>query len=170
MEGQEIKITSFADDASYFVKDESSAVNLLTTIESFSSISGLKINRSKSEFLILKFESLTANYEDTFLDIPVVDTVKVLGHYFGKNKLICDYQNFYSKLNIIEKVVNIWKQRDLTLFGKNTLITALINSKILYNSQIDIPPPEFLKSVEKLKKSFLWGGGFPKNITPQSNW
>ena len=59
-------------------------------------------------------------------------------------------------------MVNIWKKRDLTLFGKNNVITALINSQILFNAQIETPPPDFLKIVENIKKSFLWGGGCPK--------
>ena len=61
----------------------------------------------------------------------MVDNVKVLGHYFGKNKLVCNYQNFYSKITKIQKLIKIWSQRDLTLFGKNTIISAVINSQIL---------------------------------------
>ena len=154
IEGQEIKISAFADDASYFVRDENSAFNLLSTIESFSRISGLQINRSKSECMILQFETHLANYEDIFLGIPIVDNVKVLGHYFGKNKLICTYQNFYSKLNKMERTLNIWKQGDLTIFVKNILITSLINSQLLYNAQIEIPPNDFIKMVESIKKRF----------------
>ena len=60
------------------------------------------------------------------MDIPVVESVKVIGHHFGKNKAICDYQNFYSKINKMEKMINMWKQRDLTLFGKNVILSSLI--------------------------------------------
>ena len=162
VEGHEIKLTSFADDATYFIKDETSARKLLSKIDSFSKISGLQINRSKSECLLLQFETIASNYNEKCLGIPVVETVKVLGHHFGHNKLICNYHNFYSKLIKIEKITQIWNQRNLTLFGKNILISALINSQILFNSQIETPPPEFLKMTEKLKKSFLWGGGIPK--------
>ena len=42
------------------------------------------------------------------------------------------------------------------------MFSALINSKILYNAQIETPPPDLLKIIEKLKKSFLWGRGTPK--------
>ena len=162
VEGHEIKLTSFADDATYFIKDETSARKLLSKIDSFSKISGLQINRSKSECLLLQFETIASNYNEKCLGIPVVETVKVLGHHFGHNKLICNYHNFYSKLIKIEKITQIWNQRNLTLFGKNILISALINSQILFNSQIETPPLEFLKMTEKLKKSFLWGGGIPK--------
>ena len=38
LEGNEIKLTSLADDASYFVKDERSGFNLLSTIEAFAQL------------------------------------------------------------------------------------------------------------------------------------
>ena len=58
----------------------------------------------------------------------------------------------------MQKIINIWKQRPLTLIGKN----LLINSSFLFNAQIEIPPPDFIKLVDKQNKSFLWGGGTPK--------
>ena len=97
-------------------------------IRKFSKVSGLEVNRSKSECLLLDFEGNLYEYEDNFLGIPVVDNLKVLGHYHGKNKIICDFQNFFSKLENIEKIMNIWKQRYLTIFGKNLLINSLCNS------------------------------------------
>lgn len=162
IEGEEIKLSALADDASYFLRDENSVFNLLSTIESFSRISGLQVNRSKSECLILQFESHLANYEENIFGIPVVDNLKILGHYFGKNQLICNYQNFYSKIKKVERILNMWKQRDLTIFGKNVLLTSLINSQLLYNAQIEIPPNDFIKQIESIKKRFLWGGGVSK--------
>ena len=162
LEGHEIKLSAFADDATYFTRDKSSSDKLLATIDSFSKVSGLQINRSKSECLLLQHKAQASNYMEKCCGIPVVDIVKVLGHFFGKNKLVCDYQNFYSKIPKVEKIMHIWKQRNLTLFGKNILITTLINSQILFNAQIETPPPDFLKIIERLKKTFLWGGGTPK--------
>ena len=57
IENNELKLTAFADDASYFMKDKESAENLLTKIEAFSKVSGLEINRTKSECLQLSFEA-----------------------------------------------------------------------------------------------------------------
>ena len=115
------------------MKDKKSTENLLKHIEDYSKISGLEINRTKSECLLLEFQLDLGEGGGSFLGIPIVETVKILGHYFGKNKLICDFQNFYSKLSKMDKIVNIWKQRNLTLFGKNTVIKALINSLMIYN-------------------------------------
>ena len=158
IENNEIKLTAYADDASYFIRDKYSAENLLQKIELFSKISGLEVNRSKSECLILSFEVDLGENRGTFLGIPIVENLKVLGHFHGKSQLVCNYHNFYSKLEKIKKILSIWKQRNLTLFGKNLLINALSSSLFVFNSQIDYPPTDFIKLVEKLHKDFLWAG------------
>ena len=157
----EVKLTSYADDASYFMKDKISAETLLLAIEKFSKVSGLEVNRTKSECLLFDFE-LNLSPHDKFCGIPVVDNIKILGHLFGKNKTICDFQNLYSKINKLEKIENIWKQRTLTLMGKNLLINSLLNSLFIFNAQIEIPPTDFTKIVEAKNKEFLWGGGTAK--------
>ena len=111
-------MTAYADDASYFMKDIVSAENLLKTIKLFSKKSGLEVNRSKSECLLLSFEMGLNKYSEHFSGIPVVQDLKVLGHYFGKNNLICNFQNFYRKLETMSKLFNIWRQRSLTVMGK----------------------------------------------------
>ena len=58
----------------------------------------------------------------------------------------------------MEKILNGWKQRNLTLLGKSMLIDSLSTSLFTYNCQIDSPPADFLNIVEKLHKSFLWQG------------
>ena len=62
----------------------------------------------------------------------------------------------------MSKLFNIWRQRSLTIMGKNLLINSLSTSLFLFNSQIEIPPIDFVKSVEKVHKDFLWSGGTPK--------
>ena len=70
---------------------------MLIKIEHFSKISGLVVNRTKSECLLLSFE-VELGEGAQFLGIPVVENLKILGHFYGKNELICNYQNFYRKL------------------------------------------------------------------------
>ena len=158
IEKNELKLTAYADDASYFMKDKNSAENLMNKIELFSKTSGLEVNRSKSECLLLSFEMNLNEYSEHFLGIPVVENLKILGHFHGKNQLVCNFQNFYSKLEKITKILNVWKQRYLTIVGKNLLINSLSTSLFIFNAQIDIPPVDFIKSVEKIHKDFLWLG------------
>ena len=156
----EIKLTSYADDATYFLKNRISAEILLSKIAEFSKVSGLEINKSKSECLLLDFEMHLSS--DELCGIPVVENVKILGHYFGKNKIICDYQNFYSKLSKFERITAVWKQRGLTIVGRNLLINSLLNTLFLFNAQVEIPPCDFIKIAEAKNKDFLWNGGVAK--------
>ena len=82
------------------------------------------MNRTKSECLLLDYEMNLSRQEDKVVEIPIVDNLKILGHYFGKNRLVCEYQNFYAKLGKVDKVINMWKQKTLTLMGKSLLINA----------------------------------------------
>jgi hypothetical protein len=81
----EIKLTAYADDASYFLKDQASAENLLKIVEKFSKVSGLEVNRTKSECLMLDFDMNLNTTNDTLCGIPLVENIKILGHSFGKN-------------------------------------------------------------------------------------
>ena len=159
----EIKLTSFADDATYFLKNRISVERLLIVIEQFSMVSGLEINRTKSECLLLDFEmNLDIHENDYLFGIPVVDNLKILGHYYGKSQMVCDFNHFYSKLNKMDEIVSMWKMRSLTIMGRNTLLKALINSLFMFNAQIEFPPKEFIKIIETKNKQFLWDGGIAK--------
>ena len=155
-------MTAYTDAASYFIKNKISAGHLLHKIELFPKTSGLEVNKSKSECLLLSFEMDVSGYDEHFLGIPTVENLKILGHYHGKSELVCKYQNFYSKLEKMSKILNIWRQRNLTLIGKNLLINSLSTSLFIFNAQIDIPPVDFIKLVESLHNNFLWSGGMPK--------
>ena len=53
----------------------------------------------------------------------------------------CDLLNkFFRKLSKFETIENIWRNRPLTIFGKNLLINSVQNSLCSFNAQIDIPP------------------------------
>ena len=68
------------------MRDIESAELLLSLIEQFSKVSGLEVNRSKSECLLLDFEGTLSEYDDNFMGIPVVDDLKILGHFHGKKE------------------------------------------------------------------------------------
>ena len=158
----EVKLTSFADDATYFLKDTDAAECLLRVIASFSKVSVLEINKTKSECLILDFEMGLDSNDSKFCGIPIVENLRILGHFFGKSKIVCNYQNFYSKLSKYDRLIAMWKQRDMTIIGRNLLINSLFISLILFNAHIEAPPKEFIRISDMKNKSFLWNGGVAK--------
>ena len=119
----------------YLLKDRISVERLLFVLEQFSLVSGLESNRTKTECLLLDFEmNLDIHENDCLLGIPVVDNLKILGHFYGKSQIVCNFNNFYSKLEKVDKIVNMWNMRSLIIMGKNTLIKSLINSLFMFNA------------------------------------
>ena len=53
--------------------------------------------------------------------------VKTLGIHFS-----CDQeQNFYERLSDIQKTINLWSLRGLSLFGKVTIVKSFLIPKLL---------------------------------------
>ena len=72
-------------------------------------------------------------------------------------------QNFQDRLNEIQKMINLWKLRGLSLFGKVTIVKSFLIPKLLYVSSIIETPPEIIKQLEKMIYTFLWKG--PDKVT-----
>ena len=50
------------------------------------------------------------------------------------------------------------KKRKLTIFGKCEVINTLEISKLIYTASIlPLPPPNFIKEINKLIYNYLWG-------------
>lgn len=54
------------------------------------------------------------------------DTLKCLGIYVGLNKYICNEKNWIYKLQEFEKILDSWRCRKLTIFGKSQIVNSLI--------------------------------------------
>ena len=123
----------------------------------FSNVAGPKLNLNKTECL------LTGTYVNTFSNdnhihgVKIAKNVKCLGVYLGHDKEICYTGNWTNKLEKLEKILSVWKRRNLTIFGKCTIVNTLAISKLVYNAFIlPNPKPEFFKQVSKIIYNFLW--------------
>ena len=79
-------------------------------------------------------------------------TVKILGFHFSYNKKIENYENFPKQITSIEKVLQLWRLRDLTLEGKVTVFKALAISKIVHLALITNIPTSTIKELNKIQK------------------
>ena len=59
-------------------------------------------------------------------------------------------------------LLNIWKQRWLSLTGKIQVFKSLIASKPVYIATMKNIPPQFLDDLQVLLKDFIWDGKRPK--------
>lgn len=155
--GNMSKISQYADDATFLLQDEASLDHLLSSLDTFSHLSGLRMNNHKSHLLLL------GNHKDpppSIRGIQVSDKVKILGIFF-KSKMEEDEHyrwNFAPRLEQIKKVCGNWMNRNMSLKGKVTLINALMISVLQYPCACSYTPTRVLVEFKKVVTDFLWGG------------
>lgn len=125
----EFKLLQYADDTTAILKDEASARNFLSEIDTFGKISGLNINSSKTKAINLGINpvfKLPNNIKWSN------EPLKVLGIYVGWNMTEANELTFREKIANIKKLLHSWKTRKLTLNGKVLVIKSLAISQIIY--------------------------------------
>ena len=154
---RELKLTQLADDTTLFLKNPSSLRKCLSIINEFHQCSGLKLNIEKTEVIAV---GRKPNLND--LPVKLVTEAHSLGICYTDNIDEIIYKNHLDKLEELEKTLNQWKCRKLTLLGKNTVIKTLIVPKINYLVASLITPEWFVNRVQELIFDFLWDGKPPK--------
>ena len=151
---REIKTTQYADDTTVFLKNLKSMSELLKLLEKFERCSGLKINLTKSEALWL---GSWRNRKDTPFNLKwPKESVLALGIHFSNSKEVSDKLNFHEKLDVLEKALNNWKRRKLTLLGKINIIKSLGISKLIFTASVLPTPEKFCEQVNKITFNFIW--------------
>ena len=64
--------------------------------------------------------------------------------------------NVHGKCEKIEKILNSWRTRKLTLYGKINIIKTLGLSKLIFNASVLPIPENVAQEVNKLTIKFLW--------------
>jgi endonuclease/exonuclease/phosphatase family metal-dependent hydrolase len=151
----EIKLLSYADDTTVFLQDENDAKYLFKFLNKFEKCSGLKMNRDKTEGFWLG-----VNKDSTYkpLGIKWSTVIKILGIFISYNKDTMTKNNFDDRLLKIKNKFNMWKKRDLTIYGKILIIKTFALSQILYTSTVLHIPDKIVKEIQNLIFCFLWNG------------
>ena len=153
--GSEIKLVTFADDMTSFVRDKFSHRTLFDTIALFSTYSGLKVNHDKTEILLL------GNMEVNSTELGVNEiskAIKILGVHFTFNHALFYKLNFESIEKSLRGLLKGWSWRGLTLLGKIQVIKSFAIPKILYRVVLISNKEEFIKKINTLLYSFVWKG------------
>ena len=143
--------TAYADDTTFFLKDKESLTEVMKAFDIFSSFSGLKPNKSKCEVAgigALKGAKM-ALCGMKCIDLKL-NTVKILGIHSSYNKKSENDENFLKQITSIEKVLKLWRMRNLTLEGKVTIFKALAISKIVHLVLITNIPTSTMKELNKI--------------------
>ena len=117
------------------------------------SYSGLQLNKNKTEGLWL------GNLEHAHIGgIKWSLEVKSLGFWFGQDQIKCEQLNWESKLNQCLKLIETWKRRNVTMFGKIVVIKSILLPKFTYLFQSFSFPKHILKKINTICFTFLWDG------------
>ncbi len=96
-------------------------------VETFSLVSGLKLNIDKTEGLLI---GSLKDVRPTYHGIKwTTDPIRYLGVYICNNPTMSMAMNWTSKLKEMQKLVDSWRTRKLTLYGKVTIIKTLVLPK-----------------------------------------
>ena len=157
---KEIKTTMYADDTTVFVSNTDSVPHLLSLLDKFRSTSGLLVNTSKTDALWLG--SWKERQDTPFNFNWPKDPVCALGVFFSYDTSKAEKINFDHKVCAMEKTLNVWKCRKLTLIGRINTVKTLALSKLIFNSSNLYVPPRVIDAANKSIFDFIWEGKPPK--------
>ena len=87
------------------------------------------------------------------VDLKAVRSKILVTHFFCNEKLKNE-KTFYTAVTNIQRVLKLWKMRNLTLEGKIVIFKILAISKIVFQSLITPFPRHIVNELEKLQKTF----------------
>ena len=154
-------ISQYADDCTIMLKNLEQVPSVIELLDSFGQVAGTKLNVLKT---VGKLLGRSKNLEAIFYGINFTNKpVKCLGVFVGHNLNKLNSLNWDKNLLKLERTVETWKSRDLTLFGKITIIKTLALSKLLFVAQNCNIPENMIKEINKMIYLFLWGKGIELN-------
>ena len=109
MDKEDIKLETFADDLTVFLRDYTSFNALFATVESFTSCSGLQINYEKTEAMFWGNQDLkVALAVPSVRNISIKKAVKIVGVHFAYDQILWKKLNFEDILKSIREKLNLW--------------------------------------------------------------
>ena len=146
-----IKINQFADDTTLILKDTNSIRPALGILKSFYICSGLKTNIDKTQAFFIGENNKTPEHKHNFKWSK--DPIHLLGITLYNNENENYKWNFEDKIKKIRNLLNMWKQRSLSLKGKIVVINSLAASMLVYPCTVIETPARVIKEVTR----FVYG-------------
>ena len=87
---------------------------------------------------------------------------QLLGISFSYNKKLETKENFIRYVRKIEKVLKLWRMKNLTVEGKITIFKPSAIYKIMHLSLVTTIPSEIINELNKILKEFIWNENNPK--------
>ena len=155
-EGQfELKILQYADDTTFFVKDCESLETILNELENFGRVAGPKINKEKTALLWIG--SIEKRWKLQNTDLIWTDgPVKYLGFSISMDEQVACNVDWDDKMEKMQRLLDNWRKRNLTLFGRVMIIKSLALSQVVHLLMFNQVPPSIITRLNKMFFRFLW--------------
>jgi hypothetical protein len=159
------KVSQYADDTSLLLDgSEQSLKESLNTFTWYYKISGLKINVEKTKVTWLGSMRESDRRFCRENDLEWTSSFKALGVDFNTSNIhSITESNINPKIQQMKNLLNLWSNRNLTPFGKITVIKSLILPQITH-LLISLPNPDdkTIKNLDQLLSAFIWNKKPPK--------
>ena len=158
IEGLEIKLSQYADDNSCFLIGDKSIFALFDLLNKFEKATGSKINISKTQALWL---GENIGRTDKLLNLNwKITSITILGLQFGNE----DVTNtiWQETISAIRRTLKLWRQCNISLKSKITVIKALLIPQIIYPTNIYPMKEKHINEIKSIIEDFLWSSKRPK--------
>jgi exonuclease III len=159
------KCGAFADDVGAVVKNKIECINgIFKEYESFSKISGIHINETKTEIMPLRnanpLEEIEASCYGKKIKLKMVECIKICGIVYSNNANLAYRENVLDKINRLKASIGAWQFRGLSLSGKILVTKTFGISQLIYTMQVCEYKDKELEEVER----HIFGNLWSKNI------
>ena len=163
--GEEAKVSQYADDTTLLLREDVQTItSVIRVLKWFKNVSGLDINKEKTKVVKLgALRDSNIKWQGKF-GFNWSTKFEILGIHYDMTKLnaITDL-NIQRKLGEIQQLIRIWSSRNLTPYGKVTIIKSLLIPKITHMLlSLPSPSPSCFKEINDVITKFLWCGKPPK--------
>ncbi len=150
--GTEIKLSAFADDVTLYLRNGASIKRTLNLLTQFQKVAGLEINKKKTELLKIGV------WYETFHELKETDAITVTGITLNRKGESVTELNEVRVLKKLEKLIDSWRCRGISLKGRVMLAKSCGLSQIQYLANCLPLSREILRKINKLLYSFIWKG------------
>jgi len=165
-----VAILQYADDTIICLEEDLEvARNMKLLLYLYEIMSGLKINFSKSEILLINGDDeLEVQYSELFNCQIGHFPIKYLGVPVSPSKLhVADWAHLIEKN---KKKLDVWKGSSLSIAGRTTLINSSLSSSFIYHMSLYLFPQSVVDDLDKQCRTFFWQGGGVKRKYHLVKW
>ena len=159
------KVGAYADDVTIIMpRSERSMKEVVSTLDKFELIAGLKVNKDKTQVLRIGKGATSDKILCEDLGLKWVTRLKVLGVNLSAapHEMM---ENLDEKISEIESLLNNFTYRNITVYGRIRVVKAIALSKVTHLIQIiPNPPPTQILKLQRIINKFIWTGPGQKKV------